>query len=530
MVAQIQRRRKSAAAKSAVKTSPSGAGRVRDFALLYVNGERCEVRGPDAFMMLSEWLRKRRGLTGTKIVCAEGDCGACSLFRAYCGVGGDSTLAPINSCITTVAQMDGSAVVTVEGLAVNGTPSPVQAAMTKCHGSQCGFCTPGFVVAMTALVDGPDAQPQRTRQRDLNALTGNLCRCTGYQPIIDAAASVKWDPRFALAPRWLTPRMRKELRAATQLPMMILDGERVCHAPTSVASAAQLMKPGAAKGPGPLRILGAGTDLGVQSNKGRLASERFLSLHLIPELYAVRRTRTLVEFGARVSLEAVRAATREASPEFSAMLNIFASPQIKNVATLVGNIANGSPIGDTLPWLLVADAEVHVVGTARGRVQSRAIPFAKLYKSYRMLALAPGELITKVVMRLPARNVVARVFKASQRKDLDISAVGGAAWIAVDGESGKKTQSRLGEVRVALGGVAATPVRVPDVERILSGAELPVTDDVASRAHAALQKSIAPISDVRGSAAFRRWLAAQFLGDVLGSLPASISDGAAHAR
>lgn len=483
--------------------------KIRDFALIYVNGQRLEVRGDDALLMLADWLRKVQGLTGTKIVCAEGDCGACSVLRAFPALGGKGRppFVAINSCITTVAQMDGSHLVTVEGLALNGQASPVQEAMTRCHGSQCGFCTPGFVVALTALTE---AHPEPLQHKTaLNGLTGNLCRCTGYEPIAAAAVQVKSNPSFSPASRYLTATSLKDLRQAQGIALCIVGQRDRFLAPITELEALRCMGARAEiTGAGPPKVIGGGTDLGVQRNKGKLGGTTFLSLHLVRDFYRTENKGDQWSFGARVTLEEVRRSCRRGFAELSDLLNIFASPQIKNNATLVGNVANGSPIGDTLPLLLVAGGQVHLSRLAKGRVARRQIPIEQFYTGYRQTVLGPGELITHVSLRAPSKTQVCRFYKVSQRKDLDISALS-AAFFVQKMPARRGSATSFGEVRVAFGGIAAVAKRLPEVERDLSGA--PRTEDVFKRAAASLGQAIEPISDARASAAFRKVVAENLL-------------------
>ncbi|MBM4007472.1 MAG: 2Fe-2S iron-sulfur cluster binding domain-containing protein [Planctomycetes bacterium] len=476
---------------------------MRDYALLHVNGVPREVRGREALMMLATWLRKEAGLPGTKIVCAEGDCGACTVLRAFDTPGTESLDAPfevMNSCIAIVAQMDGAHIVTVEGMQDGDALAPAQEAMRRCHGSQCGFCTPGFVMALSGMLEQHGGVAVE-RKVAANHLTGNLCRCTGYEPILEAACTVRTSPRHVVGPRYGTRERRERARAAMQDGLQIEhDGVRFA-APTSLREACAFV----AAHPG-CRVVGASTDLGVPINKGRPMPEALLSLHLIPELHEARLTRSEVVVGARVPLAKVRHLCEQAAPEFARFLNLFASPQIKNVATLVGNIATGSPIGDTLPFLLVSNAMVHVASRpgGRGAVQRREIPMTRLYRGYRQLALEPGELITHVSFERTRPKEVVRLFKVSQRKDLDISTVSAAFALTLAGPRTKGSR-QVTEARVALGGVAATPIRLPEVEKALVG-----TLDAAriEPIAALIGRAIAPLSDVRGTAAYRTMLAA----------------------
>ena len=481
---------------------------MRDFALIHVNGVRHEVRGRGASMMMADWLRREVGLTGTKIVCAEGDCGACTVLRAFPRPGAEGTDAgplrfeAMNSCIATVAQMDGSHIVTVEGMQRADCLSPAQQAMRECHASQCGFCTPGFVMAISGMLERHAQVDARTAA---NHLTGNLCRCTGYAPILEAAVKARATEEHSVARRYSDVSAVGASAAAVLQPMQVThEGSRIM-APTSVRDAATF----AALNPG-FRVVGAATDLGVQVNKGRPLPAALLSLHLVPELYEAKATRRGLMLGARVTLAEVRRLSEQVAPEFARFLDLFASPQIKNVATLVGNVANASPIGDTLPFLLVAGGEVHVAGRpgGKGPLLRRAVPFTELFAGYRRLAIEPWELITHVSFDRTAPREVLRLAKVSIRKDLDISAVSGAFSVTLAAGRRGSQLPQVESARIAFGGVAATPVRMPDAEAALCGELTPGRIESVAQLVAS---SISPISDVRGSAAYRRVLATNLL-------------------
>ena len=252
---------------------------MRDCSTIYLNGVRREVRGREALMMMAEWLRKEASLPGTKIVCAEGDCGACTVLRAFPTPDGTPRFEAINSCIATVAQLDGSHIVTVEGIQNGPELSPAQKAMTDCHGSQCGYCTPGFVMALSAMLERHDQVDAKTAS---NYLTGNLCRCTGYQPIIDAAVMARASKTHSVAGRYLNDAATGDLLATQKKPVTIKNDDVVYFAPATLRDATTF----AAHNPG-FRVLGAATDLGVQINKGKPLPQAILSLHLIQDLYAI---------------------------------------------------------------------------------------------------------------------------------------------------------------------------------------------------------------------------------------------------
>lgn len=471
---------------------------MRNHVIFSLNGDRREADASHAQMMVADYLRLRAGLPGTKIVCAEGDCGACTVLVARSG---ERAFAPINACIYRVAQLDGCVAVTVDALAVEKSLHPVQQAMLGCHGSQCGYCTPGFVMAITGLVEKRLAEERIAdpieEQAAKNALTGNLCRCTGYRPILEAVGSLTLKKCPSLAERFLTSATLRALRAACAKPLHIETPEFAWYAPRTLRDGARWLRrhPEAA-------LWAGGSDLGVTHNKRKRRVMAVLSLQAAPGLDEVQmRPRGRVRVGARVTLTELRHALREKSPEFASFLDLFASPQIKNVATLAGNVANASPIADTPPFLLVSNAMVEVEG-ARGR---RTVPIEEFFLGYRKTALARGELIRAIEFDLPAPADLLRLYKVSQRKDLDISTVSAALRFRRD----RKDPSRVAEAKIAYGGVAATPARFPRTEKLFRGAQVDAA--LIARAQSSLQAEMKPIGDLRGSAAFRRVVASRLL-------------------
>jgi len=471
---------------------------VRAFIRLAINGEILDISGPDCFMMLADYLRKRLYLTGTKIVCAEGDCGACTILRAFQPPGGSDApkFVSVNSCITMMVQLDGCHIVTIEALADRGTLSMVQQAMVDHHGSQCGYCTPGIAMSLTGMFEACKAPPDV--QTIKNNLTGNLCRCTGYSPIIEAAAAVEHSTYERLADRFLTTDLVAALQESAAIPIAIHTDFGQVFAPVTLAAMSGLRQ----KWP-TATILSSGTDLGVQFNKGLRPLGDLISLHLLADLYKFKVTSDHMEIGARVTLEELRQLCLPYVPEFSDLLNVFASPQIKHIATLAGNIANASPIGDTLPFLLVSDATVNL----RQKGQQRTIPLKDFFIGYRKTALFSGEFIESVQILLPKAGEVLRLYKACTRKDLDISAVS-AAFLLSFKENVSGAGPQINKVRLALGGVAAVPLRLLQVEEWLTGK--PWTDAVQRAALEQIQVAIHPLTDVRGSGAYRRLLVTHF--------------------
>lgn len=464
---------------------------MRDHVLVSINGRPHEVRGDALGRPLTDLLRHELGLSGTKVVCAEGDCGACTTLVARPG----GPFLPIDACIQYLWQLDGALVVTVEGLAEDGELHPVQKALVAHHGSQCGYCTPGFVMAIAGLREEGGALDEA---RVGVGLSGNLCRCTGYTSIVAAALAQQHEAATPLAARYADALAALDgLRSA----VLTVDGQTIALPTTlSDALAFRAAHPGAV-------VWAGGTDLGVQRNKGRPAPAVVLALTHLDSLDGITELGDTVRFGARTSWSTIEAWAKDALPELAGLLELFGAPQIRNAGTIGGNLANASPIGDGLPFLLATDAVVHTA-SMRG---VREVPIAKFFLGYRKIDLADDELITAIDVRLPGPGQWLRLDKVSRRLDLDISTVSAAFRLDVD-------QGQITDARVAFGGVAATPVRLTEVERWLIGR--PPDLATLTEAGALASAAVSPISDVRGSAAYRSALVANLLrrlGHVLAS-------------
>ncbi len=456
--------------------------KVRDYIVLTINGKIHKISGEQAFMPFSSLLRYEAGLTGTKVVCAEGDCGACTVLHRRHSAESEKFQA-INSCISTSFLMDMSHVISVEGLAQNKHLSEVQDAMIKNFGGQCGFCTPGFVMALSGMYENTTGI---TEQKVKNYLTGNLCRCTGYQPIINAAMAVDTKKVSPLKSCYNYSQLTQDFAMASNVPVKIKFGEKEFFAPTSLTMAAEYKKQHPS-----VRLFSGATDIGVQINKGKNPGVHLMSLHLIPEMYDLRKDADQIVVGARVNLNSLQKFLEDKSPKFAQFLNIFASPQIKNAATLVGNLANGSPIADTTPYLLTADAVVELFGSEG----ARSVALNDFIKGYKSFDLKDDEFITGIRFKLPSTstNKIA-LFKVSQRRDLDISCVNSSFIF--------KTQNKKIETaKIAYGGVGPKALRLFNVEKALEGQE--INDALINKAKKLISESITPISDLRGSAEFR---------------------------
>lgn len=464
---------------------------MREHLLLYINGRRHEVRAEQAFQSLSDFLRQSQRLTATKVVCAEGDCGSCTVLIGRPEEGGELTYQPVTSCIQYVAQLDGTHVITAEGVRTKDRLHPVQQAMIDLHGAQCGYCTPGMVTSLCGLLEGRDSPP--TREETTRALVGNLCRCTGYDSILAAAAAVDVAEVPSLAEMYSSGEKRADLLAAAAESVQLTDGHRRLLKPANLADALRWRKefPQAT-------ILAGGTDLGVVWNKGKRELKSLLCVGNVPELRTSSVGSDGIVLGAAATLTEFERLAAEALPEYARMLERFGSPPIKNAGTIGGNLANGSPIGDSMPGLFVLDAEVELASVA-GR---RTVNINDFYTGYRQNVMRPDELLTQVTLPLPAEDELFFVEKISKRRDLDISSFAAAIWLKMEGLT-------IRRVRLAYGGVAPTIVRLPQTEQFLAGQDL--SEQLFRAAGQMARAEVKPISDVRGSAEYRSTLAANVL-------------------
>ncbi len=464
---------------------------LRDYALFYINGRRTEVRGGELFQPLSTYLRNCRGMVGTKVVCSEGDCGACTVLIGRAGDG--FALRGVNSCIQYMYQLDGASVVTVEALKEDEL-HPVQQAMVDCHGSQCGFCTPGFVMSLAAVCEG-DARPDEETVRA--AVVGNLCRCTGYLPIIQAGCSLEPSRYRKIAERFHSKEMVEELTSAKGKQVLARAGEKIWFKPTSVAEAVKFR----AEHP-QATILAGATDLGVRMNKSLIDPSIVMTVNAIDELSEVKIENGVLIAGAGVTWGKLEKVMGETVPEFAKILDLFGSPQIRAAGTIGGNIANASPIADSLPMLYVLEATVEIAGPAG----TRKVPIEKFYRGYKVLDLKAEELIVRVHVPVPTVEEILRLYKVSRRTHMDISSFTAAVWM-------KKTEESIGAIRIAYGGVGPMVIRLRKTEEFLTGQKF--TEAIMAEAGQMAVTEVTPISDVRGSQAYRNTLGEKCAGEVL---------------
>jgi xanthine dehydrogenase small subunit len=458
---------------------------MRDTILVHINGKPLRAGGAQAFETLARFLRYDARATGTKIVCEEGDCGACTVLIGRRENGG-LRYRPVNSCIQFLFQLDCTHVVTVEGL-TNGLTSggaltPLQDAMVRCHGAQCGYCTPGFIMAMAGLYEcneHPDAKDVK------GALTGNLCRCTGYESIVNAALEVKAQPKieqlYPAAP------ILDAIQAVEREPVRIEN----FYKPTTLDDAVAFKNEKTV-------IAQGGTDFGVWCTKRNFVAETILSLDAIDGLGDIAIADGLLAVGGRVTLAQFESVVRDLVPALAPIMDRFGAPQIKNAGTLAGNIANASPIADTLPFLFVTNARLELTG----KTGPRTVAIADFYLGYKKLDLRPDEIITRILIPLPTDGDTLRLYKVSKRSHLDISTFTAAMLM-------RRTDGRIDSMRLAYGGVAPVVLRLKKTEDFLTGK--PIAKETFAEAGEIARTEIAPITDVRGAKETRLQLAENIL-------------------
>ena len=456
-----------------------------------INNQRFEIGGEKAFMPLGNFLRNEESLTGTKIVCAEGDCGACTVLIAKeVGVDGKLSFKSVNSCILPLYLIDGAQVITVEGIAksegMNFDLHEVQKKMVDCNGAQCGYCTPGFICAMAGAVEKFKSEGKEITEKSAkNYLTGNLCRCTGYQPIIEALTTVDMGKAELLKDRYNDAEWINEMKSINERSVEMQFSDKSIYLPTDLSVALTIK----AQDPD-VRLIAGSTDIGVVVNKGKLETKKTMALYHIDELKNISHDESYISVGATVTLTEFENYIETHFKEMSRMLHIFASPQIKNQATLVGNVVNASPIADTIPFLMVSDAIVEL----QSKKGTRSVLMKDFYIGYKKLNMDSSEIVTKIKIPVLVKNEKTKLYKVSMRKDLDISAVTFAARIILDGK-------KMTTVKIALGGVAATVVRLTDIESQLNGQDF--SEALFKQTSESLGQYIKPLSDLRASSDYR---------------------------
>jgi xanthine dehydrogenase small subunit len=470
-----------------------------------------DVEGVAPTRSVLNWLREDARCTGTKEGCNEGDCGACTVIvaelaedarcvgtpSAAATIVGGLSLRTVNACIQFLPALDGKALLTVEDLQRigGGALHPVQQALVECHGSQCGFCTPGFAMSMAATYERHcEAGTRPSRQQLADDLSGNLCRCTGYRPILDAGQRM-----FDLAPARLDTRPIVEaLRELRRGGPLAYEGPDEASAPGAERRRARFWAPRTLEEFADLRerhpqarVLAGCTDIGLWVNKQFRDVGDLLFIGNVDELKRIeRRDEGVLRIGAAAPLEDAWSALAAEVPEVQEMWLRFAALPVRNAGTMGGSIANGSPIGDTAPVLMALGTGVVL---RRGRAQ-RTLALEDFYLDYMKNALEPGEFVEALEVRLPAPGSAFRTYKLSKRFDCDISAV--AVGFSIERDGG-----RVRAVRLAFGGMAAIVKRAARAEAAVVGR--PWNEATVEAAVAALAEDFKPLTDMRASAAYR---------------------------
>lgn len=446
-------------------------------------GQIVEVSNLHPRTTLLDWLRLEERSTGTKEGCGEGDCGACTVVLVRVQ-GGRLSYEPVNACILLLGQVDGAEIITVEDLADGANLHPVQDAMVNHHGSQCGYCTPGIVMSLFALYQKSEAGVDRATVNE--ALAGNLCRCTGYRPIITAAIEACASPAndaFSL----------RAVETAGQLNALrreedLFVGSESCFfaAPRTESALSMLMgrHPDA-------RLVAGATDVGLWITKGLQSLDKIIWLGRVASLATIDNRADEISIGATVTHARALPYLAAIDPDLGEIGRRFGSTQVRASGTVIGNIANGSPIGDWPPAFIALGASVEL----RKGFTSRILPLEDYFIAYRKQALEPGEFVRRITVQKLGPDDHARFFKVSKRRDEDISSVMGAFRVTV-------VDGIITNARIAYGGMAGTPKRANSVENAILGQS--IADVATWRAGAtALEQDFAPVSDHRASAAYR---------------------------
>ena len=442
-----------------------------------LNGEEVEIRDLSPTTTLLNWLRYDLALTGSKEGCAEGDCGACTV-----AILDGETWRPVCACIQLLGMLHGQSVVTVEGISgPNAELHPVQASMAEGHGSQCGFCTPGFVMSLwTEYQTG--ARPDTSRTCDL--LAGNLCRCTGYGPILDAASEAFDRPQ----PAWTVPANCIDFSPLTYAS----DGRR-WWSPETINDLADLV----AQNPDATIISGA-TDVGLWVTKHGFDPEKVIYTGRVADLTQITEMDGWIEIGAGVTYAQAEARIAELAPDFGTLVRRIGGAQVRAAGTIGGNIANGSPIGDTPPALIALGAEL----VLRRGAERRTIPLSDFFLEYGKQDRKPGEFVEAIRVPIPNDPARLRCYKVSKRIDQDITAILGCMIVDV-------IDNQVHSARLAFGGMAGIPKRASHAEAALI--DQPWTRATIEAAMQAMTNDFAPLTDMRASAAYRMQVAQNLL-------------------
>lgn len=469
---------------------------MRDTIRFIRRGHIVELGGFEPMAMLLDHLRLTEGTKGTKEGCAEGDCGACTVAVGRCRDGA-MEYRPVNACIQLLGMVDGAEIVTVEDLAEDGRLHPIQQAMVDRHGSQCGFCTPGFVMSLFTMLHATQGPQPREAINDW--IAGNLCRCTGYRPIVEAAVETSALPRDDRFHRAGADTAALLQFLGDERDLFIGTAERFFAAPASVDALARLYQ----EHPTAVIVSGA-TDVGLWITKQLRDIAKIIHIGRVEGMNRIEDTGREVLIGAAATFADAEPFMRAIDPDLGELFRRIGSKQVRASGTVGGNVANGSPIGDSPPALIALGATMELRRGERARV----IPVEDFYIEYGKQNRATGEFVTGLLVPRLRADQLFRCYKVTKRFDQDISAVMGAFRFTVDADR------IIREARLAYGGMAGTPKRAKGAETALIGTAL---GDAAawSRALEALRGDFSPLDDHRASAAYRRETAQALLGKAL---------------
>ena len=465
---------------------------MRNHIRFILGNETIELRDIDPTMTVLDWLRLEKTRAGTKEGCAEGDCGACTVVIAR-PENGRLSYRAVNGCILFMPMLDGCQLLTVEDLkSPDGALHAVQQSMVDCHGSQCGFCTPGFVMSLFALYRNEENPSDQWID---DVLAGNLCRCTGYAPIA-AAAKRMYDEGPATNDRFASQEadMVARLKALEDTETLCIEAEgRRLYAPATLDGLADVLTetPEA-------RIVAGGTDVGLWVTKQLRDIAPAVLIGRITELRRIEETDAAITIGAGVTYDEASSVIAAHYPDFGELIRRIGGQQVRNMGTIGGNIANGSPIGDSPPALIAAGA---TLGLRRGS-ERRTMALEDFFIDYGKQDRRPGEFVENVVLPKPEPGTHYRCYKISKRFDQDISAACGAFWLKLDGDV-------VAGIRIAFGGMAATPKRAAATEAALM--DNPWTEETVEAALAAMEQDYTPLTDWRASARYRMTVAKNLL-------------------
>ena len=447
-----------------------------------------KIKNPNSNETLLNYVRTKLKKTGTKEGCAEGGCGACTVVLGELK-NNEINYRAINSCITFITTLQGKQLILVEDLiSKEGSLHPVQQAMVNYHGSQCGFCTPGFVMSLFSLFK----KNSKFKDDEIkDSIAGNLCRCTGYQPIIKAAKSLKNKNKID----HFSKNKKKTINLLKKInnrSIVIFDKGKKYFAPKYVQELKKILKKNV-----DADFLSGGTDLSLAVTKERKDISSIIYINSINELNYIRNNNKYIEVGASTPLIELESYIKKYYPDFTKILKRYGSPQIRNVATVAGNIATASPIGDCLPLLLSLNAQVILQDLKKNKI----LFLDDFFISYRRTKLKKGQFISSIRIPILKGNIL-KSYKVSKRFDDDISSVCAAFNLEI-------VKNKFQSVRIAYGGMAAIPKRAVHCEKILSNSL--ITDEIIHKAKKALERDFKPISDMRASGSYRMNIAKNLL-------------------